>query len=141
MKILLAADGSEYTKRAARHLAKHLAWFSTPPEVVVLYVHPLLPYPGAAAAAGRKAVEKYEREESEKCLKVARRELDKAGVAYAAKWVCGDVATEVGRFVKKNGVDMVVMGSHGHGAFLNLALGSTAAKLIATLTVPVMVVR
>lgn len=141
MKILLAADGSEFTRKAAKHLARHVAWFEKPPEVVVFHVRPSIPYPGAAATAGRKAVEKYEREEAEKALKVARKELDKGGVAHEAKWTTGDVAAEVARFVKKNRVELVVMGSHGHGAFLNLALGSTAAKLIATLAVPVMVVR
>lgn len=141
MKILLAADGSEYTRKAAKHLVKHLSWFSQPPEVVVLYVHPALPYPGAARAAGRKAVAKYERETSEQALQVARKQLDKGGVAYEAKWVCGDVAREIAAFVKKEKVDLVVMGSHGSGAFMNLALGSVASKLISTLTVPVMVVR
>lgn len=141
MKILLAADGSEFTRKAAKHLARHIAWFSKPPEVVIFHVRPTIPYPGAAAAAGRKAVEKYEREEAEKALKVARKELDKAGIAYAAKWTTGDVAAEVGRYVKKNGVELVVLGSHGHGALLTLAIGSVAQKLIATLKVPVMVVR
>jgi len=83
MKILLAADNSEFTARAARHLVQHLSWFAQPPEVLVLHVHPPIPYPGAAAAAGKAAVETYLREDSEKALAVATRELDKAKVAYS----------------------------------------------------------
>ena len=43
--------------------------------------------------------------------------------------------------MKENGIDMVVLGSHGHGAFTNLALGSAATKLIATLDTPMLVIR
>jgi len=52
----------------------------------------------------------------------------------------GAVAEEVARFVRKNGIDLVVCGSHGHGAFANLAMGSVATRLIATVPAPVMVV-
>ena len=38
MKILLAADGSDFTRRAARYLAEHVAWFAKPPEVHILHV-------------------------------------------------------------------------------------------------------
>jgi hypothetical protein len=53
----------------------------------------------------------------------------------------GDVAAELARYVKKNAIDLVVMSSHGHGTLANLALGSVATKCIATLEVPIMIVR
>ena len=141
MKILLAADGSEYTKRAARHLARHLGWFARAPEVHLLHVRPPLPYPRAAAYVGKAAVEKYEREESEAALAVAERVLRKAGIAYESEWRVGDVAATIRDYAKKNGIDLVVLGSHGHGALANLALGSVATKVIATSKQPVLIVR
>jgi len=141
MKILLAADGSEYTKRAAVHLVKHIGWFARRPEIHLLHVRPKLPFPGAAAFAGRKAIDKYEREEAEAALKVATRILDKASIAHEAAWKVGDVAPEIAAYCRKNGIDLVVMGSHGHGALSNLALGSVATKILATVKVPVLVVR
>ena len=141
MKILLAADGSDYTKRAARHLVEHIGWFARQPGIHLLHVRPPLPYPGAAAYAGKEAVEKYQREESEAALAVAEKVLDKASIPYEAAWKVGDIATETGNYVKKNDIDLVVMGSHGHGAFTSLALGSVATKLLATLKVPVLIVR
>lgn len=141
MKILLAADNSDYTRRAARHLVEHLGWFSAAPQVHVLHVHPPIPYPRAAAKAGRAAVEKYLREDSEAALKVARKPLDKAGVRYEATWTTGNVAGEIERFVRKRGIDLVVMGSHGEGALTNLVLGSVVTKVLATVKVPVLIVK
>ena len=48
---------------------------------------------------------------------------------------------EIGDFVRANRIELVVIGSHGHGAFRNLALGSVATKVIASIDVPILVVR
>jgi nucleotide-binding universal stress UspA family protein len=141
MKILLAADNSDFTRRAARHLVAHLAWFAEPPEVLVLHVHPPVPFPGAAAKAGKAAIESYLREDSEAALRMATKELDKAKVAYKASWTTGNIAEGIAASVKKNRVDLVVMGSHGEGALSNLVLGSVATRVIATIKTPVLIVR
>ncbi len=141
MKILLAADNSDYTKRAARHLVTHLGWFAEKPEVHILHVHPPIPYPGAAVKAGKAAIDKYLTEDSEAALKVARKPLDKAGVAYQAVWRTGNPAEEIAKYVKKHDIDLVVLGSHGEGALANLVLGSVATKVIAVLQIPVLIVR
>jgi nucleotide-binding universal stress UspA family protein len=141
MKILLAADGSEYTKRAAKHLASHLGWFARRPDLHVLHVRPPLPYPGAAARVSASTIRDYERDEARTALKVAAKVLDRAGVQYTAAFDVGDVSTEIDNYVRDHDIELVVLGSHGHGALAGLALGSVAAKVIATSKVPVMVVR
>jgi nucleotide-binding universal stress UspA family protein len=84
---------------------------------------------------------KYQREESEAALAVAENELGKAGISYVSSWRVGEVAPSLSDYVKTHGIDLVVMGSHGQGALANLALGSVATKCIATLEVPIMIVR
>jgi nucleotide-binding universal stress UspA family protein len=140
MNILLAADGSAHTRAAARHLVKHLARFAVAPSIHVLHVHPALPYPRAAAAAGKIAIDKYYREEGEAALSVAERELRKGGLAYQASWRVGEVADEISGYARKHGIDLIVMGSRGHGALRNLALGSVVTKVLATVKIPVLVV-
>lgn len=140
MKILLTTDGSEYSKRAARYLAQHLGELAPRAQVHVLSVHPPLPYPGAAAAAGKAALERYYREECEASLAIAEKPLKKAGIEYESSWCVGPVVERIGAFVKKQGIDLVVMGSRGRGAIANLALGSTTAKVIASVKTPVLVV-
>ncbi len=141
MKILLAADASDYTKRAARHLARHVQWFAEMPQVHVLHVHPPIPYPGAAARAGKSAVERYLREDSEAALAVAEKALTRAEVPFRASWCTGEVAREIAAYAKKNGIDLIVMGSHGEGALSNLVLGSVTTKVLATVKTPVLIVR
>ncbi len=141
MKILLAADGSQYTRRAARYLAAHANLLKEVPEIHILHVRQPIPYPAAAAVVGNKAIEDYQRSEAEIALAVAQAELAAAGVNSVSHFCVGDVAHETAAYVKKNGIDLVIMGSHGHGALAGLALGSVATKLICVLEVPVMVVR
>jgi nucleotide-binding universal stress UspA family protein len=141
MKILLAADGSAFTQVAARGLVSHLQWFAKPAEVHVFHVQPELPYPGAAAAAGKSAVQTYQRDESEAALAVAQKELLAAGVVHTSAWKVGDVAQQLAKYVTEQAIDLVVMGTHGHGALANLALGSVVTKCIATLDVPILIVR
>ncbi len=163
MKILLAADGSRFTQGAARYLVRHLQWFAKPPEVHVFHVHPSSPYPGAATSADAvkiqlveeigaafaiaqkdliaSVVEKYQRSESEIALAVAQKELLAAEVPHTSAWMVGDVALLISKYVKEHAIDLVIMGTHGHGALANLALGSVVTKSIASLEVPIIVVR
>ena len=140
MKILLAADGSEFTTRAAEWLAKACGQFAKPPEIHVLHVHAPLPYPGAATAIGDNAIYEYQRDESREALAVAERVLRKAGLAFESTWHVGEVAPTVAEYADRHAVDLVVIGSHGHGALMSLALGSVASKLVASVKVPLLVV-
>ena len=51
-----------------------------------------------------------------------------------------DVEDEILDLRKEIGADVIVIGSHGHGAFVGL-LGSTGAKLVRRAKVPVLVIR
>lgn len=141
MKILLAADGSSYTKLAALHLVTLAAAFAKPPEVYLLNVHAPLPYAGAAAVSGAETVRRYHKEECEAALAVGEHVLRKAGVAFTSHWVVGDPAKEIEAFCTKHDIGLIVMGSHGHGALRNLTLGSFADLVLRNTKVPVTVVR
>ena len=43
--------------------------------------------------------------------------------------------------VAKGRFDLVVMGSRGHGSFVNLVMGSVATKVLASCGTPVLLVR
>ena len=141
MRILLAADGSAYTKKAARYVAGHARALAKRPEIVLLHVRPPIPYPSAAAYVGKKAILQYERDEARKVLRVASKPLEKAGIQAKSEWIVGDVAAEIARYAKKKDIDLIVMGSHGHGALASLALGSVTMKVMASTDIPVLVIR
>jgi len=64
------------------------------------------------------------------------------------EFVVDDVIVRRGNPVQKildvaeeNGIDLIVMGSHGHGTFADAMMGSTARRVVRRSAVPVLVVR
>lgn len=146
MKILFPVDGSDYSLRAAHFLVAHLAWFKTYPELHLLHVKLPIP-PGlaltrAAAVLGDNVVDQYYAEEAGEAMAGARAVLDAHRIPFQVHWCVGDVATEISRHAGELGAELIVMGSHGHGAFRNLVLGSVTTKVLASETaMPVLIVR
>ena len=141
MRILLAVDGSDHSRRAANYLAKNVSFLAAKPEIHVLTVHAPLPYPGVVNVVGKATVEKYQREECESALAGALEEFKGAGLEVVSSWRVGDVAEEIGHYVRDKAIDLIVMGSHGRGAVASLVLGSVATKVLATVEKPVLIVR
>jgi nucleotide-binding universal stress UspA family protein len=141
MKILIAVDGSPYSIKAVKHVIKHFNWFSEPPELHLLHVKLPLPPGRARSFLGSDVVNSYYREESVAALAPSEKLLRKNDIPFHSGYKVGDIAQEIQSYVKKNKVDMIVMGSHGHGALSNLVMGSVATKVLATTVAPVLIVR
>ena len=146
MKILLAVDGSDYTIRAANFLITHFDWFKDKPELHLLHVKLAIPaglaFTRARELLGETVIDAYYREESERALAPAEELLRTAGVPFHSTYKVGSIAEEICLYASTTLMDMIVMGSHGHGALTNLVMGSVATKVLATaLTMPVLIVR
>lgn len=140
MKILVAADGSPYTKRMLAYLAAHDEWLGSHHEYTV--VHAVGPVPPRAAAVLDKTVLKqHYDEEAEKVFKPIRTFFDrqKLKATFVAK--VGAPADVIAGVAAKAKFDLLMMGSHGHGNFTNLLLGSVATKVMAACDTPVLVIR
>lgn len=141
MKILLAVDGSPYSTKAVSFLASHLEWFKGDLELHLLHVKAPIPIGHARSVVGKEALEEYYREEARNALAPSEKQLQGLGIPFKSHYHVGDVAEEIQVFSDRHGIDMVVMGSHGHGAFQNLVMGSVATKVLASTKVPVLIVR
>jgi nucleotide-binding universal stress UspA family protein len=140
MRIVLAVDGSPISTRAARHVARLHKALADKPEVIVLYADaPLLR--SVAMSLGTRGVDKYHADNGRFALKGAKPVLSRAGVAFIEKVLVGDPAPTILKFIKSSKCDLLVMGSHGRGAFKNLVLGSVATKILSMCEVPVTIVR
>jgi len=139
-KILVAADGSEYTMKAVNYLIEHREQFGTQPEIQLIHVKTPLPS-RPASALGKETVKKYYAEETAKSLAQARRALDKAGLEYNVVPRVGDAATEIAAYADKGRFTLLIMGSHGHGTLATLVLGSVASKVLAQCKTPVLIIR
>ncbi len=140
MKILLAVDGSPYTKKMLAYLTTHLDMFSGDHEFVVLTVQGALP-PRARAAVGKEAVEAYYAEESGKVLDPVLKFLTRHNLKVTAQAEVGTAGEIIAQVAQSGEFDLVMMGSRGHGALGSLVMGSVATKVLAHCTVPVLLVR
>ncbi|AEG91186.1 universal stress protein [Ramlibacter tataouinensis] len=140
MKILLAVDGSEYTRKMLDYVAAQRALFDNSHEYTVFNAQTPLPN-HAASVVGSQATQDYYREEAQKVLEPAVAALSSRGLRASGTWKAGSAGETIGDFADQNGYDLVIMGSHGHGALGRLVMGSVANRVLAHSKVPVLLVR
>ena len=140
MKILIAVDGSAFTKRMLGYVAAHDELFTPGNEYTVLTAVPGVP-PRASAVIDKETLAEYYLEEAEKVLKPVRTFFDKQGYKLKSVHKVGHPAEVIAKVATTGKYDMVVMGSHGHSALGNLVMGSVATQVLAHCKTPVLLVR
>ncbi|MCL1961673.1 MAG: universal stress protein [Desulfovibrionaceae bacterium] len=140
MKTLLAVDGSLYTRKMLAYLSTHLEMFSDNHQFTLLSVQDPLP-PRARAAVGKEAADAYYLEESAKALEPALKFLARHHIKAKGMTKIGNAGEVIAKTAASGHFDLVIMGSHGHGALRNLVMGSVAAKVLAQCKTPVLLVR
>jgi nucleotide-binding universal stress UspA family protein len=140
MKILLAVDGSEYTKRMLAWLATHEEFLARGAEYSFITVVPPLPA-HMTSHVSREVLEGYHRERADEVLKPIVEFARHHGWRYDASWPVGDPAETIAHKANAGRYDLIVMGSHGHTALGSLLLGSVAQRVLATCRLPVLIVR
>lgn len=140
MKIVLAADGSSYTKKALAFLVTHEEIAGGEGEVVVVNVQPAVP-PRVKSMVGAAAVQDYHREEAEKVLKPIEKFLARHGIRYTTRWAVGNPGAEIVKFATRDKAQMIVMGTHGHGILGRALLGSVAQNVLTQCEIPVLLVK
>ena len=140
MKILVAVDGSSFTKRMLAYLAAHDDWLGTHHEYTVLNVTPALP-PRAASMFDKSVLKDYYADEADKVFKPIRTFFEKQGItaSYVAK--VGSAADLIADVANKGKFDLLMMGSHGHGTLGKLVLGSVSTRVMAHCETPVLIIR
>jgi nucleotide-binding universal stress UspA family protein len=140
MKILFAADGSEFTKKALAFLVTHDVLLEGTGELVVLNVQLALPE-HVKAFAGKGVAAGYYEDEAEKVLEPIRKFLSRHPIKYRAEWVVGNPGLEVVKIAQRDQAHLIVMGTHGYGALGRLVLGSVAQRVISESDRPVLLVK
>ena len=140
MNILLAADGSPYTKRMLGYVAAQQDWLGAHHRYVVVSAVPSIP-PRAAAVLGRDVVKGYYDAEAEKVFKPIRAFFKQRGIAAEFVSKVGPAAEIIAKHANGGSFDLLMMGSHGHGSLLNAVMGSVATKVIAQCKTPVLLIR
>ena len=136
-KILVANDGSAGASRAldaAISLAKlHGA------ELHMVTVEELSRFP---ASIDEIAEEKDEADHRfEPVMAAARAQAEKAGIALDTHLAAGHAAQAIVEFVRRQGIDLLVVGFMGHSQLYERIIGSTTDRLVRLAPCAVLVVK
>lgn len=140
MKILLAADGSSFTKKALAFVVTHPELLGTDGELAVLHVQHPLP-PRVAAMAGSGVVHDYHQDEAAKVLAPIEEFLRQRQFRFTTRWVVGQPAPEIVAAAQQAKAHLIVMGTHGHGLLGRTLMGSVAQKVVAESPMPVLLAK
>ncbi len=66
---------------------------------------------------------------------------DAGNIEIVKRWVHGRAFVEILRDAEENGIDLIVMGTHGRGFLPHLLLGSVAERVVRRAPCPVLTVR
>ncbi len=94
----------------------------------------------AARTYGPDAVSR-EIDEDRAYLERVRSELAAEGFDVESRLAFGDPATEIVRWVREEGCNLIAMSTHGHRFLSDLFLGTTASKVQHRVEVPVLLLK
>ena len=145
-KILIPYDGSKFSEKAletAKILAKTSD--STLYIVTVLDVSDVSPPGLIRSKETRKTLDQIRnsvRRSVETALEQREQECNYLGIKASTQISEGSASDELLKFITKNNIDLVVIGSQGLSGFSKLnALGSVSRKISELADCPVMIVR
>ena len=140
MKVLLAVDGSSFSKKMLAYLVTHGDLFTASNDYLVFTAQSAIP-PRVRSAVGKDIVQKYYADEAEKVLAPVDKFLQRHGLIAKSSWKVGGPGAAIAEMATEGKFDLVVMGSHGHGAVANVVMGSVATQVLAHCKVPVLLIR
>jgi nucleotide-binding universal stress UspA family protein len=140
MNILLAADGSKFTKKALAFLVTHESLCGADDELYVLNVQPPVPV-RVKTMVGAQVVNDYYRDEAREVLDPIERFLKRHDVQFRTATVVGSPTKEILAAATRQKAQLIVMGTHGHGLIGRALMGSVAQRVVADSEVPVLLVK
>lgn len=136
-KILLASDGSEHSKRAAKN-AIHIAECSAGSYLEIVYVVD-------ADKAKSDVLSNWNtidvNDSRRKQMKEAESLAEEAGVSYEIKILHGEPGPAIVEHANKNHFEIVIIGSRGLNGLQEFVLGSVSHKVAKRASCPVLIVK
>lgn len=138
-KILIATDGSEYTKNSIDYgidLAKN-----TQAKLHVIYVIDTAAFASIPMDAAWESMYELLKQEGEEATRYVAEKAEAEGVEIEKLTVEGHPAEEIIKYAEKNSMNLIVMGTLGKSGLDRFLLGSVAEKVVRASKIPVLVVR
>lgn len=138
-KILIATDGSEYTKNAVDYgidLAKN-----TGAELHAIYVVDTAAFASIPMDAAWESMYELLRQEGDEATKYVADKAEALGLKVDRNTIEGHPADEIIKYAENNSMSIIVMGTLGKSGLDRFLLGSVAEKVVRNSKIPVLVVR
>jgi nucleotide-binding universal stress UspA family protein len=138
-KILIATDGSEYTKNSVDYgidLAKN-----TEAKLHAIYVVDTAAFASIPMDAAWESMYELLRQEGDEATKYVADRAEAEGLEIERNTLEGHPADEIIKYAEKNSISLIVMGTLGKSGLDRFLLGSVAEKVVRTSKIPVLIVR
>ncbi len=148
MKIVLAIDGSDFSKLAIGELARMPLPSKTEVCILNVFENPMMAVPGPVPLGG--SFGNYYEEAESNARKSAENIVSSAAKALKSKNGTLNITTAVVSGLPKSAIlekaetfeaDLIVVGSQGHGAFSRFLLGSVSQSVAMHASCSVLIVR
>ena len=142
--IMAPLDGSELAECVLPHVEAIAAGCNVTTVTLVMVVPPLHMYGGAETRISpeeRKHLEEDSVEVATGYLEEKAQLLRDKGVLVEVKVLFGNILDELVDYINQNGVDLIIIATHGRSGVSRLFLGSVADRLLRQAPVPVLMVR
>jgi nucleotide-binding universal stress UspA family protein len=137
-KVLIATDGSEYTKKAIDY-GIELA-INTGAKLQAIYVVDTGGYKSIPLSAPQECAYSILRQEGDMAIKYVADRVEAAGLEVEGIIAEGHPADEIIKYAEKNSIDLIVMGTLGKSGLDRFLMGSVADKVIRNSKIPVIAV-
>ncbi len=147
LRVGIALDGSEYGTAASDYVLNHRPLWGSRPVVTLIHVRDpaesALPLSGNTSAPPSDEVEVAPLDSAafDQVLEPVKRKFEEMHLAVKEQRIVGQPGEAIARIARTEGLDILVMGSHGRGALTAAFLGSAAWRVAATCETPLLLVR
>jgi nucleotide-binding universal stress UspA family protein len=141
-KIVVPLDGSGWAQRAVPH-AVDIAR-ANGSELILLHIFrpPAAEYTDQIALAGQDGQIQQMREAMKQYLIGVRSELRAEDITVRTQVIEGlGVASIICDYINEEGIDLVVMSSHGRGGIRRFLFGSVASQIMEGVKVPILLIH
>lgn len=148
MKILMATDGSEFSRNAVEEFCKLITTKNHIDIKIISAVERVVPMSSEPFGASNEYygqieadLRKQAKESVAEAEKIINEKLPDANIFISAEVITGNVKQIIIDEAKKFGADMIVVGSHGYGFLERVLIGSISDFVVRHSPCSVLVVR
>jgi nucleotide-binding universal stress UspA family protein len=142
--IMVPLDGSELAECVLPHVEAIAAGCNVTTVTLIMVIPPLHMYGGAETRISpeeRKHLEEDSVKVATAYLEEKAQLLRDKGVVVEVRVLLGNVLDQLIDYIVENGVDLIIIATHGRSGVSRLFLGSVADRLLRHAPVPVLMVR